>query len=81
MLGRKSLEDNGVRESDNTHICFIYDYPSLQNLPTNETNRMRAEIYGSIGENFGIPGEFIFLQKLGDTNMEEQFDDRAVNFA
>lgn len=41
----------------------------------------RAEIYRNLGEHFGIPGEFIFLKKLEESNLEEEFDDRAVNFA
>lgn len=81
MLGRKSLEEHGLRESDTTHLCFIYGYPSLEKCTANDRNRKKSEIYGRLGEHFNIPGEFIFLKKLGETSFEDQYDDQAVNFA
>lgn len=75
MLGRKDLEEHGLHNSQNVNICFIYDYPSLEHFTKNDKNRKRAEIYRNLGEHFGIPGEFIFLSKLGESNMEEEFDD------
>jgi hypothetical protein len=81
VLGRKSLEEHGLRESDTTQLCFIYDYPSLEKDTANDRNRKKCEIYRSLGEHFDIPGEFIFLKKLGESSLDDQYDDQAVNFA
>lgn len=60
VLARRTLNDLGLRADGDSHLCFIYDYPSLSTCSRPESHRRRGIIFRAIGAQFGVDGDNVF---------------------